>query len=82
MCAISHRKCRFFVFDSVIASVIIELAWLKEEEERKNIDDLARLATCRCGTHRWSSYSNANSLFADENTRESLVGFIKACDYI
>ena len=26
--------------------------------------------------------SNANSLFADENTRESLVGFIKACDYI
>ena len=26
--------------------------------------------------------SNANSLFADENTRESLVGLIKAYDYI
>ena len=25
-----------------------------KKKERKKIDDFARLATCRCGTQRWS----------------------------
>ena len=68
----------------VIASVIIELAWLKEEEEEEEEEEDRRFAPFS-DLPMWHSAmvsSNANSLFADENTREWLVGFIKACDYI
>ena len=69
--------------------MIIELAWLKEEEERKKEEEERKKEDRRFGPFSdlpmWHSAmvsSNANSLFADENTRESLLGFIKACDYI
>ena len=67
----------------VIASAILELTWLKEERRRRKKKDrrFDCLETCRCGTPAMVS-SNANSLFTDENTRESLVWFIKACGYI
>ena len=40
------------------------------------MDDLARLATCQCSTPAMVT-SNANSLVADENTRDWLVWLIK-----
>ena len=53
----------------VIASAIIELAWLKKERRKKEDRRFGHLATCRCGTPVMVS-SNPNSLDADENTRE------------
>ena len=65
--------------------MIIELAWLKEEEEEEERKKEDRRFGPFSDLPMWHSAmvsSNANSLFANENTRESLVGFIKACDYI
>ena len=61
-------------------TIPIVLSWLKKKA-RKKIDDLACLATCRCITPAMVS-SNANSLLADENTQEWLLGLIKAYYYI
>ena len=57
--------------------MIVELAWLKEEEERKKEDRRFGPFSDLPMWHSAMVSSNANSLFADENTRESLVGFIK-----
>ena len=53
------------------------------EERRKKKEDgrFCRLANCRFGTPVMVSMS-ANSLFADEHTREWLVWCIKAYDYV
>ena len=70
------------VWSIVIASVVIELAWLKERRKKEEEDRrFGRLATYRCGTPAMVS-GNANTLVAHENTREWLVWLTKVYDCI
>ena len=70
------------VWSIVIASVVIELAWLKEKKKEEEEDRrFGRLATYRCGTPAMVS-GNANTLVAHENTREWLVWLTKVYDCI
>ena len=84
-CVCSHllvHDCIRYTNSSCKMNTLTHMAdyirWYKSKKEDRRFGPFSDLPMW----HSAMVSSSANSLFADENTRESLVGFIKACDYI